>query len=66
VSEIVAKIEVKIVDLDYFKELVAALVQWAEEIKDEAYLSDAESVLFNAAVKLSDKGGMNHATLHKI
>jgi Holliday junction resolvase len=53
-AEMIQKIEVKVTDLDAFKEVVKALVQWAEEIKAEAYLSDAERALYNAAVKMND------------
>lgn len=54
-AEMIAKIELKIVDLDEFKELVEALAKWAEEQQTKTNMSAAESALFFAAVKLDDE-----------
>jgi hypothetical protein len=50
-TEMRAKIELKILDLDCFKEFVDALAKWAEETKAKENMSDAERALFNAALK---------------
>ena len=54
-AEIATNIEIKIMDLECFHELVVALAQWTEEMRPKANMSDAEHALFFAAVKLSDK-----------
>jgi len=54
-AEMTTKIELKIMDLECFQELVAALAQWAEEMKPKANMSAAEHALFFAAVKLDNE-----------
>jgi hypothetical protein len=50
-----ATLEIKIMDLDCFKEYFEALEQWAEEVQSKADMSNAERTLFHAAVKLADE-----------
>ena len=55
-AEITTKIEVKLQDLDCFKVLVEALAKWAEEIKDESYMSEAERGLLESCCGLDLDG----------
>jgi hypothetical protein len=48
-------IELKILDLEGFKNLSDALAQWAEEMKSATHLIGAELALLNAAVKLASE-----------
>lgn len=47
-------LELKIQDLDSFKELVSALARWAEEAAQKTDKTEAEAELFAAAVALAD------------
>ena len=44
------RVEVKIQDLDGFKELVAALGAWAEEVAARGSMTSVERALLDAAV----------------
>ncbi|MDJ0631070.1 MAG: hypothetical protein QNJ44_22625 [Rhodobacter sp.] len=48
-------VQLKIQDLDTFKDLVNALGRWAEETIAKTERSDAENELLKAAVALSDE-----------
>jgi hypothetical protein len=48
-------IELKILDLEGFKNLSDALAQWAKEMKSATHLIGAELALLNAAVKLASE-----------
>tara|TARA_R110002153_G_scaffold50989_4_gene143451 strand:+ start:742 stop:921 length:180 start_codon:yes stop_codon:yes gene_type:complete len=54
-AEISTKIELKIMDLECFHDLVTALANWAEEMQPKANMSNAEHALFFAAVKLGNE-----------
>lgn len=47
-------LKVKILDSERFKELVDALVVWAEEVCRCEEMTDAESALFSAAIAVAD------------
>ena len=49
------KVELKILDLDSFKELVEALGDWAVETASKDIKSKAEEALLNAAVRIADE-----------
>lgn len=44
-------LQLKIVDLDSFRNLVEALGSWAEEVSRREKMTAAEQALFDAAVK---------------
>lgn len=49
------EIELKILDLDTFKDFSAALVDWSEEMSTKSERTSAESALLIAAVNLAAK-----------
>lgn len=48
-------LELRICDLESFKDLVNALGEWALEVNNKSEKSDAEQALFDAAIYISDK-----------